>query len=184
MNNNQTNNLFLTDAPELKTEDLPTTTDQHPLLGKDDIENIAKIASETEPEYKTDGYGKHNWCADTAVAVERYLARRQIATRPLYPQGRNVTSWGCYHSFIDSNWSHTWVELKDGTIIDPTVAQFFRYEACRDKNLMSPLNYLDYPDNNQFWIVSKNDSRRKHYLYINQDDMTLIGTAADRETGF
>jgi len=72
---------------------------------------IAELAWSWEPDWDAvfDG-ADHNWCGEASREVAAHLTQAGIQAR--------VVSGGFRGN------GHTWVELSDGTIIDPTIEQY------------------------------------------------------------
>ena len=75
------------------------------------LDEIAEIAYAHEPDwdevYET---GWHDWCGQTSRAVCAYLESEGI-------EAQVVDGGFCGNA-------HAWVELSDGTIVDPTIRQY------------------------------------------------------------
>jgi hypothetical protein len=114
-----------------------------------------------------------DWSKYLCHQVEDYLDEAKVHTRPIYYMRYNRDSETDMHAFKNTNWRHTWVELSDGTIIDPTIGKFFDFKK---DDQMLPFQPDDYPNQHQLWIVGRNDPRRENYLYLDREEK-IIGNA-------
>jgi len=81
------------------------------VLDQERLAVIGDIAYEYEPDWDVvSETGQHDWCGLASRGVAHYLADEGVAAE--------VVSGG-FRSY-----AHTWVQLPDGTIVDPTIAQY------------------------------------------------------------
>jgi hypothetical protein len=91
---------------------------------------IADIAFDHEPDWdEVFETGQHNWCGLASQEVVDYLTSEGIAAEVVSGGFR-----GC---------AHTWVQLLDGTIVDPTIAQ---YIDRTDEHIVDDDEVLWFPD--------------------------------------
>ncbi len=78
------------------------------------VDAIARIAAESEPDWAlvNPDVDLHNWCGDACGPVRDLLAARGIRARVVKGELRG--------------WTHAWLVLDDGSILDPTISQFDR----------------------------------------------------------
>ena len=81
------------------------------------IDAIARIVVETEPDWTVVNpeVDLHNWCGDACEPVRDLLAAHGIRARLVRGELRG--------------WTHVWLVLDDGSILDPTISQFDRPET-------------------------------------------------------
>lgn len=134
------------------------------------IEEISEIAFSLEPDYISKSYGEHTWCLDASEDVCYYLEEIGIQTRRSSLDGLNL--------FGPKLLTHAWVELSDGTIIDPTIKQFFLPDKliCKCKQSCQSCRPSLSGPVEDIWILPRNDPRRSLYFYVNHD-FTPIGNA-------
>jgi hypothetical protein len=78
------------------------------------VDSIARIAREHEPDWTVvdPEADLHNWCGETCPRVSDLLADACIPSKVVRGKLRD--------------WTHTWLVLADGSILDPTISQFDR----------------------------------------------------------
>lgn len=78
------------------------------------IDAIARIAAETEPSWTVVNpeVDVHSWCGDACARVGNLLAAHGLHVRLVRGELRG--------------WTHVWLVLTDGSILDPTISQFDR----------------------------------------------------------
>lgn len=84
----------------------------HPELSPDTLEDLAAIAEDLFPYDELESEVAHNWCGE----VSKYAARHLLADE--------IDCFKRVGGFGPDGRYHCWVELSDGTIVDPTVLQF------------------------------------------------------------
>lgn len=146
------------------------------MLETEIIADVFKIACELEPDYKNWTYQPHSWCIDTAYAVEDYLFEKGIAYRDSRPNKEQPMNL-----FADQDFLHAWVELEDGTILDPTIKQFFlpNTAICGCPEFSGCSSCKPYLNKEEFhyhtlWVVEPDDLYHRHlYVYANEKKEAL-----------
>lgn len=80
------------------------------------ISEIERLAWENTPDWD-------NWCGNACQRISEYLSAQGIGHRIVDNEEVPTFPWG----------THTWIELDNGTIIDPTMTQFWGESHPRTK---------------------------------------------------
>ena len=101
------------------------------------VDAMAALARAHEPDWSRVDWDVdlHNWCGETCVAVGNYLAEHGFVVRSQRGEIRG--------------WTHCWLVLPDGSILDPTISQFDRQGT----------EYTIDTDSEVSWLVSPRGAR-------------------------
>lgn len=119
----------------------------HPELSPDALEDLAAIAEDLFPEAELEQDVEHNWCGEVSKYATRHL------------MGGEVDCFKKVGGFGPRGTYHCWIELHDGTIVDPTIRQFSdpRFGKDADPEL------ADFPGTDTVAVIPPGHPFRRHY---------------------
>jgi hypothetical protein len=112
---------------------------------------IARIAAEHEPDWTLANLevDAHDWCGETCPPVRALLRSHHIAARLERGELRG--------------WTHTWLVLADGSILDPTISQFDRPGSEYTVDTDIEVHWLRSPDGARVALVTPGTALHDDY---------------------